>query len=147
MSPLMFRIFSLVAIALAAVAAQVKARAAPLTEADVYQVQAVVVAQLRAFADDDADSAFATTTPMVRESIGEARRFLAMVRAVYPMVYRPVKASFHRPEQEKGQVFQVVEIIDDQEKSWTVMFALERQPDRSWRIGACAVTENRWVWV
>ena len=48
MSPLMFRIFSLVAIALAALAAQVKARAAPVTEADTAQPPALVAgAQLQ----------------------------------------------------------------------------------------------------
>ena len=52
MSPLMFRIFSLVAIALAA--ASMKARAAPLTETDVRQMQSVVEAQLSAFASGDA---------------------------------------------------------------------------------------------
>jgi Domain of unknown function (DUF4864) len=144
MSPLVMRLFTLVGIALMAVGMQMKARADSLTAPDVQQVQAVILAQLKAFSEDDAEAAFATATPEVRKAIGEATRFLALVRGNYPMVYRPAGFGFLAPELDKDVVLQVVTIRDADDKTWLALFALERQPDQSWRIGGCIVAENDW---
>ncbi|MES2940691.1 MAG: DUF4864 domain-containing protein [Pseudomonadota bacterium] len=144
MNPIFLRYFSVVVLALAAVSLQLKARAGTLAENDAQQIQALIAAQLSAFAEDDADRAFETATPEVRKAIGSSARFLAMVRGAYPMVYRPAQVSFLKPEEEEGQVLQLVEIRDDDDKSWLALFAMERQPDQSWRIGGCLVAENRW---
>jgi len=143
MSPLFMRFFIVIAIAFAASSA-LKATAAPLSEADSRTIQGVVTAQLEAFAEDDADRAFQTATPAVREAIGSSGRFLAMVRGAYPMVYRPASVTFHKAEEEDGSVLQLVEITDENAKSWIALFAMERQPDSSWRISGCAVAENHW---
>jgi len=116
-----------------------------LPDAEAQKIQRVIVAQLAAFAQDDADGAFQTATPSVREAIGSSGRFLAMVRGAYPMVYRPASVTFHKPELEDGSVIQLVEITDAESKSWLALFALEQQPDASWRISGCVVAENRWT--
>jgi hypothetical protein len=141
MSSLFARLFTMLSLALAT-ASQVLA--GPLPESEATKVQGVIVAQLAAFADDDAESAFQTATPAVREAIGSSWRFLAMVRGAYPMVYRPASVTFHKPEEDEGYVLQLVEITDDNAKSWLALFALERQPDSTWRIGGCVVAENTW---
>ncbi len=143
MITLFFRFFMAAAIAFAASAA-VKAQAETLAETDARQIQRIVVAQFEAFADDDADRAFQTATPAVQAAIGNSGHFLAMVRGAYPMVYRPVSIHFQKPEVEDGNVLQLVEIRDADDKSWLVLFALERQPDDTWRISGCAVAENKW---
>ena len=137
------RFFVMVAMALAASGAML-AQASPLAEGDAQKVQGVIVAQLEAFAEDDADGAFQTATPSVREAIGNSGRFLAMVRGAYPMVYRPASVTFHKPEADDDTVLQLVEITDADAKSWLALFALERQPDASWRISGCVVAENPW---
>lgn len=129
---------------LAAATAPVQALAAPVSEQDAKQVQIVIVSQLQAFAEDDADSAFATATPGVRAAIGNPGRFLAMVRGQYPMVYRPATVSFLKPEEDSGTVMQLVQITDGDDKEWLALFALERQPDSTWRISGCIVTANPW---
>ncbi|MBI2770169.1 MAG: DUF4864 domain-containing protein [Burkholderiales bacterium] len=144
MHPLFTRFAFLVALAFCAATAQVKATAGPLADGEAQKIQQVIVAQLAAFADDDADKAFETATPGVREAIGSSYRFLAMVRGAYPMVYRPNSVSFLKPEEAEGTVLQLVEITDGDDKSWLALFALERQPDETWRIGGCLVSENRW---
>ena len=141
MNTLCIRFFMLVAMALAAGG---QATAAPLSDADAQKVQGVIVAQLAAFADDDADGAFRTATPSVREAIGSSGRFLALVRGAYPMVYRPASVTFHKPQEDDGSVLQLVQITDSDNKSWLALFALEKQPDASWRISGCVVAENRW---
>lgn len=140
MNTLFIRLFVMLALALAASAAA----AGPLPESEAQKVRGVIVAQFAAFAEDDAESAFQTATPAVREAIGSSGRFLALVRGAYPMVYRPASVTFHKPEEEDGSALQLVEITDSNAKSWLALFALERQPDASWRISGCVVAENRW---
>ena len=144
MRPVFLRFACLVALAVAAATVSMPASANPLEPSEADAVRQVVVAQLQAFADDDADSAFATATPGVREAIGNPLRFMAMVRGAYPMVYRPASVGFLKPEEDDGTVLQMVTITDGDDKSWIALFALERQPDASWRISGCAVTENPW---
>jgi hypothetical protein len=140
MKSFFIRLFTVAAIAMGAT----QALAGTLADPDAQKVQSVIIAQLDAFAQDDADSAFATATPAVREAIGNSGRFLAMVRGAYPMVYRPASVTFHKPEEDEGTVLQLVEIKDTKEKSWLALFALEKQPDATWRISGCVVAENRW---
>ena len=139
------RLLTLLAIGLAALGFQMRAAASPLADEQVDKVREVIVAQLTALAVDDADKAFETATPEVRAAIGSSNRFLAMVRGAYPMVYRPSSVSFHKPEEEDGTVLQLVEIRDDKDKSWLALFALEQQPDQTWRISGCVVAENHWI--
>lgn len=120
------------------------ANAAPLSEVDLQKVRSVIKAQLEAFAEDDAETAFETATPSVREAIGDSGRFLAMVRGAYPMVYRPAAVTFLNPQKDEGQVLQMVQITDGNAKSWLAVFALEQQPDATWRISGCMVAETRW---
>ena len=143
MKLLFIRFFMVLAIAFAASSA-LKANAGTLSEGEARKVQGVIVAQFEAFQADDADRAFETATPAVREAIGSSGRFLAMVRGAYPMVYRPQAVTFHKPEADEGSVLQLVEITDGDAKSWLALFALEQQPDASWRISGCVVAENRW---
>ena len=144
MNPFFTRITLLLVLAFTAATAAVQVAAAPLSDREANDVRSVIVTQLQAFAEDDADSAFATATPGVRAAIGNPGRFLAMVRGEYPMVYRPASVSFLKPEQESGTVMQLVHITDGDDKAWLALFALERQPDSSWRISGCIVTANPW---
>jgi hypothetical protein len=118
--------------------------AEPVPDAEADRVRAVIVAQLQAFAADDADRAFETNTPGVQQAIGSAGHFLALVRGAYPMVYHPASIAFMQPERHGDAVLQLAEIVDDNGKSWLALFSLEQQADGSWRISGCVVSENRW---
>lgn len=144
MSPVLLRIAFLLALAVTGATSSLRVGAMPLSETEADAVRQVVSTQLRAFAEDDADSAFETATPGVREAIGNSGRFLAMVRGAYPMVYRPAAVAFLKIEDDAGFVLQMVRITDRDDKSWIALFAMERQPDASWRISGCIVTENPW---
>lgn len=116
-----------------------------LSAAEADQVRKVIVAQIQAMSENDADRMFETTTPEVRAAIGNSGRFLAMMHGAYPMVYQPMSVSFHPAHKKSDGAFQLVEIKDREDNSWLAVFILERQPDRSWRISGCAVTENPWL--
>jgi hypothetical protein len=138
------RLFALLATTLAAFTFHAAAIAEPLEDVEASKVREIIVAQIAALQEDDADKAFQTATPAVQAAIGSSNRFLAMVRGAYPMVYRPTSVSFHKPESEDGSVLQLVEIKDTSDKSWLALFALEQQPDSTWRISGCVVAENPW---
>ena len=102
-------------------------------------MRAVVEAQLAAFADDDAERAFSYAAPVIREMFGTPERFLSMVRAGYPVVYRPAAVTFLTPHRLDGQWIQGVHMTDATGALWLAVYRLEQLPDRSWRISGCDV--------
>lgn len=148
MKPMLVRFLALVTVAVVLTGFHRGVRAQPMSDADMQQVQSVVARQFSAFAMDDADRAFETATPAVRETFGDAGLFLAVVRGLYPMVYQASSVTFHKPESSDNTAVQLVEIRNPETgadaPSWLALFALERQPDNSWRISNCVVAENPW---
>jgi uncharacterized protein DUF4864 len=116
-----------------------RAQAEPVTAEDAKAVRTVVEAQLAAFAADDAKRAFSYASPSIREMFGTPDRFMAMVRAGYPVVYRPAGVIFLNPVWVEGQLFEGVQLTDGDGSVWLATYRLERQPDRSWRISGCDV--------
>ncbi|RYX92739.1 MAG: DUF4864 domain-containing protein [Comamonadaceae bacterium] len=120
------------------------ATAAAVADADVKAIRAVVQAQMKAFAADDAKMAFSYAAPNIHQMFGTADNFLAMVKSAYPMVHRPASAAFMRPElQDTGEVFQRVQLTDNAGQSWVATYALDRQKDKTWRITGCVVEQNK----
>lgn len=115
------------------------ARAELVSVADTKAVRVVVEAQLAAFAADDAKRAFSYAAPSIREMFGTPERFVAMVRAGYPVVYRPASVNFLVPVWVEGQLVQGVHLTDAEGTLWLAVYRLERQPDKSWRISGCDV--------
>jgi hypothetical protein len=126
------------AIALAAAIA-LPAAAEPVSASDTKAVRAVVEAQLAAFAADDAKRAFSYAAPAIREMFGTPERFVAMVRAGYPVVYRPATINFLHPVWVDRQLVQGVHLTDGDGTLWLAIYRLERQPDKAWRISGCEV--------
>jgi len=113
-------------------------RAAPdVSAADAKAVRSVIEAQLAAFAADDAEKAFSYAAPGIRAQFITAERFLSMVREGYPVVYRPASVSFLKPEWIENKLMQRVQMTDAAGAPWMVVYEIERQADKSWRIAAC----------
>ncbi|MDQ2735792.1 MAG: DUF4864 domain-containing protein [Pseudomonadota bacterium] len=129
----------LLVVSLASIVGVPKAQAEPVPAVDAKAIRAVVEAQLAAFAADDARGAFSYAAPSIREMFGTPDRFMAMVRAGYPVVYRAASVSFLNPLSSQGQLFQGVELTDADGSLWLATYRLERQPDHSWRISGCDV--------
>ena len=118
------------------------ASAAEVSALQAKQMQAVIQAQLDAFAADDAKRAFSFAAPKVRDAFGTPDRFIAMVRAGYPVVYRPAAVSFFKPQTLEGAFIQRVQLTDENGGVWLATYQLERQRDRSWRIAGCEVVPS-----
>lgn len=119
------------------------ADASPLTAADEKNVRVVVEGQLAALARDDANKAFSYAAPNVREAVGTAASFVAMVRRHYPAIYRPASVAFLKPEGKDDQVIQRVQMLDAHGDPWLAIYSLQRQKDQAWRITGCAVVANK----
>jgi len=113
--------------------------AEPLEPGDRAAVRLVIEKQLAAFADDEAERAFAFASPKIQEMFITARNFMDMVRIAYPVVYRPVGLSFQVPYLDGGEVWQVVEMRDAAGMDWTALYTLLRQADGVWRINGCVL--------
>ena len=109
---------------------------------DAQAVRTLIEGQLAAFARDDAVQAFAFAAPAIQAMFGTAERFLAMVRESYPVVYRPASVSFLLPEWIDGKLIQRVQMSDTAGAPWLVVYEVERQIDRSWRIAGCVAARG-----
>ena len=130
-------------LALLASQAFMPVHAESLSAKDEKAVQTVVQNQLAAFAKDDADKAFSFAAPELRKSIGSSSAFMAMVKSGYPVVYRPASVTFLKPESAGDNAVQRVQMLDSGGTSWLAVYSLQRQKDKTWRIGGCVLVENR----
>ena len=119
--------------------ATVPAAAQSVSDAEARAARTIVSAQLQAFASDDAKRAFSYAAPSIRAMFGTPERFLAMVRAGYPAVYRAAGVTFLIPVGVEGDLVQGVHLTDAAGVLWLATYRLERQPDGTWRIAGCDV--------
>jgi hypothetical protein len=119
--------------------ASVPAAAQLVSAADARAARSVVAAQLDAFANDDAERAFSYAAPAIRTMFGTPERFLAMVRASYPVVYRAAGVTFLLPLRVDGELVQGVHLTDADGALWLATYHLERQRDGTLRIKGCDV--------
>lgn len=126
------------------VMASMPLRAQP-ADADRAAIQDVIRGQLGAFGRDDAAGAFAFASPNIQAMFGSPDTFLSMVKRGYAPVYRPRSVDFTTLTAEDSGPVQAVELIGPDGQAYTAMYTMERQPDGTWRIAACALVESRRV--
>ncbi len=138
---LFFGLLMLFAVAIGGVAVGGVAHAAgPLVpDKNVKDVQLVVRAQLKAFAADDAKSAFSFATSDLQKMFGGAEQFMQMVRDSYPVVYRPASVTLYKPQPDGPAVMQRVALTDGQGNAWIAVYRLEQQTNKAWRIAGCVL--------
>ena len=145
-SPRLFfirRLVWLMPATLAVLLAALPMHAGAFTAAQEKSVRAVVEAQLAALARDDAVKAFSFAAPNVRQAVGSAAAFLAMVQRGYPVIYRPASFAFLKPEGKDDQAIQRVQMVDASGDAWLAIYSLQLQKDKTWRITGCNIAPNR----
>jgi hypothetical protein len=108
-------------------------------EADAQAIRSIIEAQLAAFSDDDAEKAFSFASEGIQKTFGSPENFMVMVKTSYPVVYRPATVVFLEPVQLDDEVVQRVQMADDADRLWLALYRMQRQPDKSWRIGGCVL--------
>ena len=113
-----------------------------VSAAEATEFQRIISSQLNAFNADDGASAYAFAAPNIQRMFPSPEMFLSMVKKGYAPVYRRQSHAFGKIGNEMaGQPTQHVTIIDANGKVWTALYAMERQPDGSWKISGCSLVE------
>ncbi len=120
--------------------------AASLSPEDEKAARDVVAAQLAAFAADDAKKAFALAAAPVQAVFKTPARFMAMVQAQYPVVYRPSSVAYFKTDQDGDSIIMKVQMTDANDTPWLAVYSLQRpaakDKTKGWRIAGCIVTTN-----
>ncbi len=132
-------------IVLALVIGLIAGAARAQTPADRAAIQSVITSQLDAFQNDDAGAAFEKASPMIQEMFGTAGNFLSMVQRGYPPVYRAQHSVFAGLADENGRIIQRVELVGPDGRAYLALYIMELQPDGSWKINGCQLTESEKV--
>ncbi len=115
--------------------------ALPAQAQDTTAIRSVIQSQLDAFQRDDAPGAFALASPDIQGLFGSPERFLSMVRMGYPPVYRARRATFQELAHIGPTLIQPVLIVGADGGMVLALYAMEQQPDGSWRIDGCELRE------
>src|ERR1044071_3852023 len=75
--------------------------------------------------------------PGIRNPLGTAEKFMAMVREQYAVVYRPRSVSFEAPLMAGEDLVQPVHLIDGDGHAWMAIYPMVKLPDGTWRINGC----------
>jgi hypothetical protein len=106
---------------------------------DSVDAKAVISQQLDAFTHDDAAGAWAFAAPTIHEKFVDANAFMAMVKSVYPPVYRRRSAEFGKQSREGDEIAQEMVFVDESNDVWAGVYKLERQGDGNWKITGCVL--------
>jgi hypothetical protein len=112
-----------------------------VSDAEAQEFQRIITGQLNAFNEDDGAGAYEFAAPAIRRLFPSPEIFMSMVQRGYPPIYRRQSYTFGQIDTELGAPTQHVTIIDQSGKVWTALYAMERQPDGSWKIVACRLVE------
>ena len=113
--------------------------AAQIGPDDAGAIRAVIEAQLKAMAEDDAALAFSYASPSIRMQFGDAPSFMTMVREGYPMLIQASETFFAGPRAADDGAMQAVHLRDQDGRAWVATYYMQQQSDKSWRINGCMV--------
>lgn len=102
----------------------------------------VIRAQMQAFLEDDADTAYSFATPEIHERFPDSLIFLEMVKRRYRHLYRPGNFTFGRSKVVGDEVIQEVWITGSDGKDWTAIYDLMLQPDGSYKINGVVMVQT-----
>jgi hypothetical protein len=118
------------------------APASSLAPADQAAIRHVVEAQLAAFQRDDGAEAFGYATPILQQKFGDAANFMAMVKGGYPAVYRPRAVTFDKLVDTAMGPDQILRVIGPDGHAYTAHYIMEKQPNGTWMINGCYLTQG-----
>ncbi|MBP1881997.1 DUF4864 domain-containing protein [Sinorhizobium mexicanum] len=118
------------------------AAGAALGDEPVDTAQSVIRAQIKAFLDDDADTAYSFASPAIRTKFPDKIIFFDMVKRSYQHLYRPGNFAFGRSKIVGEEVFQEVLISGSDGKDWTAIYDLIHQPDGSYKINGVMMLQT-----
>ena len=113
-----------------------------LTPADRIAVQQVISGQLEAFKADNGPLAYSFAAPLVTKIFPTVDMFMARVTRGYQAVYTNSQYKFGEIGADTlGRPAQHVTITAGDGKRYEAIYAMEKQPDGSWKIAGVQMVE------
>ncbi|MGB0843921.1 MAG: DUF4864 domain-containing protein [Alphaproteobacteria bacterium] len=103
------------------------------------QIAAVIEDQISAFKSKDGERAFSHASPKIKAIFKDEKRFNAMVKQTYDMIYNPV---FHQLEELKdvnGTLVQRAIFVGKKQQTVRAYYEMQKQEDGSWKINGVFV--------
>ena len=108
-----------------------------LSEYDKSEIRRIIETQLKAFQEDNEIKAFGFASPKIQEQFGTAENFIRMVKTQYHPVYRPRAIMFRGFTTVNHFPAQILVIMDQEGNLTQVVYVMQHQRDRTWRIHGC----------
>ena len=128
-------------IAAAAVAMALCVAVASAEDLTAASSRAIVERQLDAFQRDDGEAAYALAAPTIKEMVGDADHFMAMVRDHYAPVYRHRSADFGAFKESGDEASLEATLVDNDNVVWTALYSFRRGPNGHWLISGCVLAK------
>src|SRR3984957_9585409 len=103
--------------------------------------RAIVERQFDAFQRDDGEAAYALAAPTIKEMVGDADHFMAMVRDHYAPVYRHRSADFGAFKESGDEATLEATLVDNDNVVWTALYSFRRGPNGDWLISGCILAK------
>ncbi|ACM26603.1 DUF4864 domain-containing protein [Agrobacterium sp. SHOUNA12C] len=113
-------------------------------EDPVQTAQTLIQGQIEAFLQNDAATAYSFAAPGIKALFPDKDVFFAMVKKSYQPVYHPGNYAFgkSRAIDNGAVVYQEVLITGIDDKDWTAIYQIARQPDGSYKINGVQILPN-----
>lgn len=113
-------------------------------EDPVLTAQTLIQGQIEAFLQNDATAAYSFAAPGIKALFPDKDVFFAMVKKSYQPVYHPGNYAFgkSRAIDNGAVVYQEVLITGIDDKDWTAIYQIARQPDGSYKINGVQILPN-----
>jgi uncharacterized protein DUF4864 len=112
---------------------------AALTSTDRRGIEDAVRVQIRAFATQDAEQAFANLAPSTQRFFGKPDRLLESIAEQTPPILLTRSFSFLGAEQTGNRITQQVLLTDRSGQDWLAEFQVEREKAGNWRVKGCVI--------
>lgn len=116
-------------------------RAQTIGEADQQAIRSAILAQIDAFRQDDAGTAYSYASPTIQEKFQNPGRFLNIVRRNYQHVYRAQNVTFKNIMMVEGQPIQQVHLVGPDGTAVIAAYIMQRQEDSTWKINGVHLRE------
>ncbi len=112
--------------------------------------RSMIEAQIKAFLQDDPETAYSYAAPGIKAVYPDKNVFFAMVKKSYEPVYHPGNYAFGRSRSidNGAMIYHEVLISGRDGKDWTAIYQVIRQPDGSYKIGGVQIlpdTESKGI--
>ncbi|HHP7232353.1 MAG TPA: DUF4864 domain-containing protein [Xenococcaceae cyanobacterium] len=108
-----------------------------LSEYDKAEIRRTIETQLKAFKEDNEVQAFAFASPGIQQKFGSPENFMKLVKTQYHPVYRPRAVMFRGFTIVNYFPAQILFVMDAAQNLLQVVYIMQQQSDRTWRIHGC----------